>query len=74
MKLVLTQTNVITDAVKRTEEEANRRFSDSFNPLMMFDNDDITAMDAEIDDAFDGDSSSEGEDEDTTRDKELRKI
>ena len=62
--------------MRRTAEEAKRRFSDSYNALMTFDNDDIAAMDAEIDDAFDDVSSSEeeGVDEESTRDKELRRF
>ena len=64
------------DAVRRTAEEAKRRFSDSYNALMTFDNDDLAAMDAEIDDAFDDVSSSEeeGDNEESTRDKELRRF
>ena len=62
--------------MRRTAEEAKRRFSDSYNALMTFDNDDLAAMDAEIDDAFDDGSSSEeeGADEESTRDKELRRF
>ena len=45
--------------MRRTAEEAKRRFSDSYNALMTFDNDDLAAMDAEIDDAFDDVSRSE---------------
>ena len=62
--------------MRRTAEEAKRRFSDSYNALMTFDNDDLAAMDAEIDDAFDEGSSSEeeGADEESTRDKELRRF
>ena len=62
--------------MRRTAEEAKRRFSDSYNALMTFDNDDLAAMDAEIDDAFDDVSSSEeeGADEESTRDKELRRF
>ena len=43
---------------------------------MTFDNDDLAAMDAEINDAFDDVSSSEeeGDNEESTRDKELRRF
>ena len=62
--------------MRRTAEEAKRRFSDSYNALMTFDYDDLAAMDAEIVDAFDDVSSSEeeGDNEESTRDKELRRF
>ena len=40
---------------------------------MTFDNDELNAMDAEIDDAFDDISSDESTDE-SNRDKQLRKL
>ena len=55
------------------EKKINRRFSDTLNPLMTFDNDELNAMDAEIDDAFDDISSDESTDE-SNRDKQIRKL
>ncbi|KAF6038550.1 hypothetical protein EB796_003147 [Bugula neritina] len=51
-------------------EEPRRRFSDTLNPIMHFDNDELDAMGAEIEGEL---SSSEDSDEEACRDKELRK-
>lgn len=50
-------------------EEPRRRFSDTLNPIMHFDNDELDAMGAEIEGEL---SSSEDSDEEACRDKELR--
>ncbi|XP_067944123.1 RNA polymerase II subunit A C-terminal domain phosphatase-like [Watersipora subatra] len=59
------------EQLEDTDEKLPRRFSDTVNPMMAFDQEDLRDMDAEVDDAFGDTSSSESDNE--SRDIELRK-